>query len=194
MRNNQFEKIDVKQVEAKRIVLLFLIFILTAIFSIFTVKSIYAYFTAQASVDGEVTFGSIEVNLLTEDEQLYTEKMFETYHLSNLMPGSTIDFSGLVVENTGTFDEYVLINLDVSIPSATAEQLHYNNWYNVDGMEVNVFNMETNATEATLIAKESSATTNIKWKLPNEAIDDNYKNSTARVTLTAKTIHQPIPM
>ena len=187
MRGNiQFEKIDVKkQSKPKQTALVFFGALLIAVLSVVTFVSVNAYFTATSERGTTFSFGTIEVALLDKNSVTYTNDSFKTAHLSNIMPGSTIDLSGIKVQNTGDFEEYVLINVDIKIPSATAQTLHYNKWFNLDGVEVKHLDFAVNSAKASLIKKASTATTNIKWKVPGEAVDHNYEGATAEVTVSA---------
>ncbi|MBO5954981.1 MAG: hypothetical protein J6Q13_03340 [Clostridia bacterium] len=156
-----------------------------AVISFFTAISVYAYFTSTATKTGELTFGTIEVKLLDGESELV--ETFQTKYLTNLSPGSPININDVTVKNTGTHSAYVLLNLDISIPSKDGNAnklLHYNKWYNVHGEEVNTTNMVVNETKPTLIASGSSVSSNIKWTIPGDVVGNNYKTSTATVNLS----------
>ena len=183
----QFEKIDVKkQSRLKQTALVFWGFLIVAVILFFTAISVYAYFTSTAKKSGDLTFGTIEVKLL-DGESEFLVSSFEEKYLTDLMPGSTINFNDVNVKNTGTHSAYVLLNLDISIPSADGDAnklLHYNKWYNVAGEEVNTTNMVINETKPTLIASGSSLTSNIQWTIPGDVVGNDYKTSTATVNLS----------
>ena len=184
--NIQFAKIDVrKHSRAKQTALVFLGAFLLAVLSFFSVLSVRAYFTSTANKSGTLTFGTIEVKLLNGTSD-FTASSFQTAYLKDVFPGSTLNFNDITVKNTGTHSAYVLLNLDVSIPSSDGNAkklLHYNKWYNVNGEEVNTTNMAINTTAPTLIASGSSASSNIQWKVPS-IVGNDYKTSTVTVNMT----------
>ena len=146
----QFEKIDVKkQPKIKQIALIFLSVVFFALVSCFFVMQTHSYFTSTAEKTGEITFGTIEVQLLNGESE-FTANSFKSKYLTGLMPGSTLNFNSVTVKNSGTHTAYVLLNLDVSIPSTdnnANKLLHYNKWFNVYGEEVNTTNMVINETK-----------------------------------------------
>lgn len=185
-KNIQFARIDVKkQSRAKQTALVFLGVLLLAVLSFFTVLSVRAYFTSTDTKSGELTFGTIEVKLLDVTSD-FTASSFQTKYLTGIMPGSTLTFNSINVKNTGTHSAYVLLNLDVSIPSKDGKAnklLHYNKWFNANGEEVNTTNMAINQTIPTLIASGGSVTSNIQWKVPS-IVGNDYKTSTVTVNMT----------
>jgi len=185
-KNIQFARIDVKkQSRAKQTALVFLGAVLLAVLSFFTVLSVRAYFTSTAEKSGELNFGTIEVKLLDGTSD-FTASSFQTKYLTGIMPGSTLNFNSINVKNTGTHNAYVLLNLDVSIPSKdgnASKLLHYNKWFNANGEEVNTTNMAINQTKPTLIASGASVTSNIQWKVPS-IVGNDYKTSTVTVNMT----------
>ncbi len=184
--NIQFAKIGVrKQSRAHQTALVFLGVVLLAVLSFFTVLYVRAYFTSTDTKSGELTFGTIEVKLLNGESE-FTASSFQTKYLTGIMPGSTLNFNSINVKNTGTHSAYVLLNLDISIPSKDGNAnklLHYNKWFNADGEEVNTTNMAINQTKPTRIASGGSVTSNIQWKVPS-IVGNDYKTSTVTVNMT----------
>lgn len=185
----QFEKIGVqkpsKLKQARAYVLAFLLLIFISCVSVLSVR---AYFTAKATNSGELTFGLIEVNLLDSTGANFAnsgDESFQTKYVTGILPGSVISIDDAQVKNTGTHEEYVLLNFDVNIAEGTTKELHYNIWYNIAGEEVNINNFAVNSAKASLIQPNAYETTNIVWKVPGDAVDNNYKGATAKVTLTA---------
>lgn len=191
--NIQFEKIGVKRnLNSKKTTAIFCSLLFLSALIAATFYSVYAYFTASATKNGSTQFGTIDVSLLN-GSTAFTAATFKTKYLTNIYPGSTIKITDATIKNNGDFDEYVLLNLDISIPSSTGVSQHYNIWYNTYGEEVNVANMQVNATKATLVQAKGSTRTNIQWKVPGEVINNHYKNQTATVKLTAYATQTILP-
>lgn len=195
--NTQFEKIDVKKSRTKKVLVVFA-YVLFAILTFVSILSVRAYFTATASRSGEISFGSIEINLLETDQTAITKEEFTSKYLTNITPGSTINFNDITVKNTGTSDAYVLLNLDITIPASTTTNnsqynLHYNKWYNVSGNEVNDKEFVLNSVEPTRIIPNNSATTNISWTVPGDVVDNKYKTSKMTVNLVAYACQTYLP-
>ncbi len=195
--NIQFEKIDVKKSRMKKVLVVFA-YLLLAVITCVSILSVRAYFTATASRSGEISFGSIEISLLESDQSEITKEEFTSKYLTNLTPGSTINFNDITVKNTGTSDAYVLLNLDITIPASTATNnskydLHYNMWYNVSGNEVNSNEFVLNTVKPTTIHPNDSATTNISWTVPGDVVDNKYKTSKMTVNLSAYACQTYLP-
>ena len=97
------------------------------------------------------------------------------------------------VKNTGSHDEYVLINLDAKIQKTGAEDLEYSVWYNVYGEEVNVNNFAINTAEATFIKPSEFVTTNIKWNVPGLPLTSDYIGASLNVTVAAYGVQDYMP-
>ena len=113
------------------VVLYNIIFILL---SIFAVNVAYAYFTATASKGGDVSFASLSLNLLDESDEVLSGDSFTTYLNEDLLlPGDTITFDNIKVENASNVSSYALVNLNIDvIPTDTTKAtLTYNKWYNL---------------------------------------------------------------
>ena len=106
MKNNIFVKIKNK----KRFSQALLYMCLLCGFLLFSCMSVYAYFTAKASEKGDISFGTIEVNLLDSSGNAMSATSMASQYLSNIVPGQQIQLSNINVKNSETHDEYVLIN------------------------------------------------------------------------------------
>lgn len=164
------------------VVLYNIIFILL---SIFAVNVAYAYFTATASKGGDVSFASLSLNLLDQSDEVLSGDSFTTYLNEDLLlPGDTITFDNIKVENASNVSSYALVNLNIDvIPTDTTKAtLTYNKWYNLSGQEVDTNFVNT---DATLMASNEDKTLDINFTFPGEDITNDYKNAKTRVTLGA---------
>lgn len=162
-------------------------------FVFLTIFTVYAYFTSKASSKGEVSFGNLEVNLLDTSNNTISGEAFATQSLSNIIPGSEINLSNIKVSNTGSHDEYVLMNVNAKISKTGANDLEYSIWYNVFGEEVNVNNFAINVTEATYIKSSEFAITNIKWKVPGLPLTSEYIGANLDISIAAYGVQTFIP-
>lgn len=179
----QFEKIEKKsKFKQTLVVCLSFLFLISATFAWVT----YAYFTATATVNGEINFGEIAVSFVDSSGNILSNSKFQSKFTQKILPGDTIDLSNVIVKNTGTHSAYVLINANIDIVNDGAETMSYNVWYNINGDEVHTNDFAINQTEPTLLGKnETATTTNINWKVPGEAVTSKYKEGTANVRLLA---------
>ena len=177
-----FSKLSGTQLsKGKRTLIFTLYFLLIVILA--TLSAVYAYFTSTAAANGNLYFGEISVGFYDE-ETVLTSNTFKT-KFTNLTPGDTLDLSNINIKNTGTHSAYVLVNVDIEITNEGARTLHYNQWYSIQGEEVNINDMTANIAKATRLAKDSSESTYIKWKVPSEVLSNEYQGATASVTLSA---------
>ena len=164
------------------VVLYNIIFILL---SIFAVNVAYAYFTATASKGGDVSFASLSLNLLDQSDEVLSGDNFTTYLNEDLLlPGDTITFDNIKVENASNVSSYALVNLNIDVipTDITKTTLTYNKWYNLSGQEVDTNFVNT---DATLMASNEDKTLDINFTFPGEDITNDYKNAKTRVTLGA---------
>lgn len=177
-----FSKLSGTQLsKGKRTLIFTLYFLLIVILA--TLSAVYAYFTSTAAANGNLYFGEISVGFY-DKETVLTSNSFKA-KFANLTPGDTLDLSNINIKNTGTHSAYVLVNVDIEITNEGSRTLHYNQWYSIQGEEVNINDMTANTAKATRIAKDSSESTFIKWKVPSGVLSNEYQGATASVTLSA---------
>ncbi len=145
-----------------------------------------AMFTAQATVNGEIDFANLEVNLLNSSGATLTSSNFESGYLTTkLVPGDTVDFSTVKVKNTGEADIYCLVRLDVEITKTDSTVTTSSYWYNLSGTAVNAASMPSNTTPATHVAMGASDAIDVTFTFVGELYDNSYKGATVKFTLGA---------
>ena len=178
----QFSKFGKQRTKKEQI--LYITFYALAILCMSVAGVVFAYFTASAQLKSDTSFGRISVAFVDGSDNYLTDANFDTKFVNKINPGDIIDLSGVKIKNNGTHEAYVLVNVDISIEKTGATTLHYNKWYNIYGQEVNS-NFSSNATAPTMLAKDATATTNIKWTVPGDVVSEEYAGATANITMTA---------
>lgn len=158
------------------------------------IMSVRAYFTASSTRSGEISFGSVEITLTESDDSELSIAEFETRYLSDLAPGQTINFENLKVNNVGTADAYVLLNLEVVIDALSNNyDLIYSKWYNLSAEEVKSLDFANNTTKPTIIASGESATTNLSYTVSGTIVDNKYSEANLTARLTAYAVQTRLP-
>lgn len=169
-------------------------FIALILFSVvlFALNLAYAYFTATANRNGELTFGEISLDVQDSSANTMTDASFLSTYVGILEPGKLLNFDGIKIKNIGSADCYSIINLNFTATGLDGEILEYDYWYNLSGIKINVNNLENNTTTATSIAKDATATLDLDYTIP-WALDNNYLGATATVTLTTHAVQAQMP-
>ena len=139
-----------------------------------------AYFTASSNASGGLNFSdiSLEINSENEDGALFSAD------LTSVVPGDTISFDNISVNNTGDADIYSLLHLSIVISKTGQEDYTISNWYNLSGTALNV-NMASNTTKATLLEKNVPEDVALTYTFEGSSFGDTFKNSNITVTLQA---------
>ena len=184
--SNKIQHANLRKNARRRTTLAFFGILIMVSLIIFTIFSINAYLSYSTNRKGEINFGAIEVSLLSTSGTEISASNFKNQYLTNFYPGSTLVFDDIQVKNTGDFEAYVLINLDVEIVSVdNLKSLHYNEWYNIEGNKIDESNITDNAVKPNLLAVEESLTTNLSWTIPIDDVNNNYKDGILNVSISA---------
>ena len=169
-------------------------FIALILFSVvlFALNLAYAYFTATANKNGELTFGEISLEVQDSSANTMTDASFLSAYVGVLEPGKLLNFDGIKIKNIGSADCYSIINLNFTATGLDGEILEYDYWYNLSGAKINVNNLENNTTTATSIAKDATVTLDLDYTIP-WALDNNYLGATATVTLSTHAVQAQMP-
>lgn len=169
-------------------------FIALILFSVvlFALNLAYAYFTATANKNGELTFGEISLEVQDSSANTMTDASFLSAYVGVLEPGKLLNFDGIKIKNIGSADCYSIINLNFTATGLDGEILEYDYWYNLSGTKINVNNLENNTTTATSIAKDATVTLDLDYTIP-WALDNNYLGATATVTLSTHAVQAQMP-
>lgn len=169
-------------------------FIALILFSVvlFALNLAYAYFTATANKNGELTFGEISLEVQDSSANTMTDASFLSAYVGVLEPGKLLNFDGIKIKNIGSADCYSIINLNFTATGLDGEILEYDYWYNLSGAKINVNNLENNTTTATSIAKDATVTLDLDYIIP-WALDNNYLGATATVTLSTHAVQAQMP-
>ncbi len=139
----------------------------------------YAYFTARATDQANITFANINVDFMDSTGNVYTTSIFSQNQLTQkIQPGSIVEINEIQVKNTGEYDIYAIYKLTINIfkSASTEANLSYTYWYNLDGTKLS--GLETSTTDkATLLAKSAMKPTSLSAQIPYELNNDYVKGS-----------------
>lgn len=147
------------------------------------VAYVNAYFTASANKSGDLTFSNVELEITSTNEG---GKLFSSDVVP--LPGSTLTFDNISVENAGEAEVFAIINCNIYTIRAGYTDYNVDLWYNLQGEQIDVKNMATNAVEATSIAVEGSASLDLEYTFDDSIYDNSFKGATTTVTLKAVAI------
>lgn len=144
------------------------------------VAYINAYFTASSSRGGDLTFHNIELQLNSSNPEgsIFAEEI-------KVIPGDTVEFSNLSVENVGTDEVFSLVNLNIYIVRSGYADYNIDIWKNLDGDDVNFYNFSQNTTGATKLAIDETKNLTLSHTFAGEIFDNSFQNVTAAVTIKA---------
>ncbi len=164
--------------------------ILTILFclSVFVVSALNvtsAYFTSVDTRSGDVNFHtvSLEINSSNAGNVMFTQTI-------NVLPGDTINFDHISVENVGSADVYSIISLEVISTKADSSIFKDTVWCNLSNSMINVENLEQNSVKATEIASGDYVDLTLTYTFDGNVYNDSFKNATSKVVLTAYCIQK----
>ena len=140
-----------------------------------------AYFTASASKKGDLNFHTIGLTINTGNEN---NSVFSTT-IEKIVPGQTLSFNNISVQNTESADVYVLMNFNLTIQKTDSTRYIIDTWYNLAGDEANVSDMENNTTEATEVTASNSQSLDLEYLVDGNIFDNSFKNATVNATIKA---------
>ena len=158
-----------------------------------SINSVYAYFTATANKNATINFATLTLEMTDDDENIFTSDYFVE---TSLIPGDTIYFSDISVENTGTTSCYVLLKIDIGIKTKTENEpsIMVTEWYNLNGELVDTSDFSLNEAGATLLeSEEVYYLEDFEFTIPGDEVNDDYQGGTTEITITAYAMQSYIP-
>lgn len=146
-----------------------------------------AYFSSKESKSGDINFHDIvlEINSENSDDAIFSSTL-------TALPGDTLDFSSVSVKNAGTADVYAILKLEVKFTKVDTTETSDVKWYNLTNTEteINTANLIANTVGATELAKKASQKLSLTYDLDGTIFNDDYKNATIQVVITAYSIQK----
>ena len=109
------------------------------------------------------------------------------------MPGDTISFNNIEVENTGDDAIYVLANIRFTITKTNEASYIINEWYNLNNQHIDATNLSSNNVPATLLNKDATTSLNFSYTFDGNFFDNTFQSAKVGTKLFIHAIQPYLP-